>query len=181
MPGMDMGTGGRSAALVLAELTLFWGVTLLHLIRLLFITQLTRADRAEDTAHLAMGTGMTLMVFPGVPVGVLHLSAVVFTLLALVFFTLAGLGRAGRRCQNTAIGAGQAAMAYMFAAPAHPPTWLPPALAGVLAVCALIHARRLIRTRHRRTAPDSSRIPPAVTHAGTLLATATMAWMVVAA
>jgi hypothetical protein len=48
------------------------------------------------------------------------------------------------RCQIAAIGAGQAAMVYVFAAPAHPPAWLPPAIAVVLVVCALVYGRQLI-------------------------------------
>ncbi|MFL6112210.1 MAG: DUF5134 domain-containing protein [Catenulispora sp.] len=50
--------------------------------------------------------------------------AVVFAVLAVAFFARAGHRRssAGHRCQNAAIGAGQFAMAYMLAVPAHSPT-----------------------------------------------------------
>lgn len=181
MPGMDMGTGGDPAALVLAEIALFWGVTLLHMIRLLFVTRLPCADRVQDTAHMAMGAGMTLMVFPAVPVAVLRASSVAFAVLAAAFLTHAVLGEARHRCQNAAIGAGQAVMAYMFAAPAHPPACLPPAAAGVLVVCALVHGHRLIDTRTRRLVPGAH--PPLLVlpHLGTLMTTAAMAWMVAAA
>ncbi|WP_344655908.1 DUF5134 domain-containing protein [Catenulispora subtropica] len=178
---MDMGASGNPAALVLAEITLFWGVTLLHMIRLLFVTRLSLANQVEDIAHMAMGTGMTVMVFPGVPMGVMRASAVVFALLAAVFFTHAGYGRGGHRCQSAAIGAGQAAMAYMFAAPAHPPTWLPPSVAGVLAVCALVHGRQLIGARNRASVTGASRMLLTLPHAGTLMTTAAMAWMIAAA
>lgn len=176
-----MGTGGDPATLVLAELTLFWSVALLHMIRLLFLAQLPVADRVEDAAHMAMGAGMTLMVFPGVPVGVLRASAVVFAVLAAAFLMRALRNRSGHRGQSAAIGAGQSAMAYLFAAPAHPPTWLPAAMAGVLALCALVHGRRLIGTRNRTAASGTNRMLVTLPHAGTLVVTAAMAWMVAGA
>lgn len=181
MPGMDMGTAGKPAALVLAELTLFWGVTLLHMTRLLFATHLTRAGRLEDAAHMAMGTGMTLMVFPGVPVSVLRTSAVVFAVLAAAAFTHAVGNRAGHRWQNAAIGVGQSAMAYMSAAPAHPPAWLPTAVAGLLAVCASAHGWQLVGAWNKNSMPAASRVLLTLPHAGTFMTTAAMAWLVAAA
>lgn len=181
MPGMDMGTSGRPAALVLAELTLFWGVTLLHMIRLLFVTQRSRAGQVEDLAHMAMGAGMTVMVFPGVPVGGMRALAVVFAVLAAAFITHAVHNRARHRCQNAAIGTGQAAMAYMFAAPAHPPVWLPTTVAGVLAVCAVVHGRQLLGARDTASVTGAGRMLLTLPHAGTLMTTAAMAWMVAAA
>lgn len=178
---MDMSAGSDPAALVLAEIALFWGVALLHMIRLLFVTRLPCADRVQDAAHMAMGAGMTLMVFPAVPVGVLRASAMAFAVLAAAFLTHAVLDKAGHRCQNAAIGAGQAVMAYMFAAPAHPPAYLPPAAAGVLMLCALVHGRRLIDTRTRRYVPGANPTLLVLPHVGTLMTTAAMAWMLAAA
>lgn len=180
MPDMEMGAGGNPAALVLAELTLFWGVTLLQMIRLLSVTRRSPADQVEGVAHMAMGVGMTVMVFPGVPMDVMRALAVVFAVLAAAFVTHAVHNRARHRCQNAAIGAGPAAMAYMFAAPAHPPTWLPPAVAGVLAVCALAHGRQLVGTPSRTCIPGPSRLLLTLPHAGALMTTVAMAWMVAA-
>lgn len=176
-----MSTSLGPAALVLAELTLFWAVALLHMLRLLFLMHVPLADHIEDAAHMTMGAGMTLMVFPGVLVGILRASTVVFAVLAAAFFIRALGNRAGHRGQNAAIGAGQSAMAYMFAAPAHPPAWLPAAMAGVLALCALVHGQRLVGARSRTAAPGRSRMLVTLPHAGTVVVTATMAWMVVAA
>lgn len=181
MPGMEMGTGRDPAALVLAEIVLFWGVALLHMIRLMFVTPLPRADRIQDSAHMAMGAGMTLMVFPGVPVSVLRASAVAFAVFGAAFLAHAVLDKTGHRCQHAAIGAGQAATAYMFAAPAHPPAWLPPAIAVVLVVCALVHSRRLIDIRTRGFVPGTRPAVLVLPHVGTLMTTAAMAWMVAAA
>src|SRR5207245_70608 len=85
MPGMSTGmeTSGASAALVLAEITLFWTVTVLHVLRLLSPARLCDADRLEDAGHVAMGAGMTAMVFPGAPSTALRVMAVVFAVLAV--------------------------------------------------------------------------------------------------
>ena len=82
-----------------------------------------------------MGAGMTLMVFPGVSVGTLRSTAVCFAVLAVAYLARATRHRSPTQhhCQNAAIGAGQAAMAYMLAAPTHPPSWVPLGVAGVLA------------------------------------------------
>lgn len=186
MPGMSTGmeTSGASAALVLAELTLFWTVTVLHVLRLLSPARLCDADRLEDAGHVAMGAGMTAMVFPGAPSTALRVMAVVFAVLAVAFFARAVHRRdsTGHRDQNAAIGAGQLAMAYMLALPAHSPTWLPAAVAGVLALCVLVHGQRLIdagrRTRHGAASPGTNRILVTLPHAGTLVTTVAMAWAV---
>ena len=80
--------------------------------------------------------------------------------------------------QNAAIGAGQAAMAYMLAAPSHPPAWVPLSVAGVLAVCALVHGRRLLDAHHQHAGEDGSRMLIAVPHIGALAMTVAMAAMV---
>jgi len=178
---MDMGTVTKPAALVLAELALFWGVALLHMIRLLSATHRTPGDRLEDAAHMAMDAGMTLMVFPGIPLSVLRTSAVVFAVCAAAVFTHGGYSRSGHRCQNAAITVGLSAMAYMLAAPAHPPAWLPTAVAGLLAVCALAHGWQLVGAWNKTSVPAASRVLLTLPHAGTLIATAAMAWLVAAA
>ena len=61
-----MGSGGRSVALTLAEVALFWATTVVHLLRLLSPRRLPDTDRPADAGHAVMGAGMTLMVFPGV-------------------------------------------------------------------------------------------------------------------
>lgn len=187
MPGMDMGTNGGPAASALAGLPLFSAVASLHILRLLSAEQLPDADRLEDAGHLAMGAGMTVMVFPGVDGTVLHSSAVLFAVLALAFFTRAWChrGPVGNRKQSAAIGTGQAAMAYMFAAPAHPAAWMTATVAGALAVCALVHGRRVIDARHGTPHEDtphvSRRLLVTLPHTGTLVTTVAMAWMVVIA
>jgi hypothetical protein len=186
MPGMDMGNSGSPAASALAGLPLFSAVASLHVLRLLSAEQLPDADRCEDAGHLAMGAGMTVMVFPGAGGGLLHTLGVVFAVLAILFFARALYHRAspGHRIQSAAIGTGQSAMAYMLAAPAHPPAWLPATVAGALAMCTLVHGRRLIDARYGatgNTAPATSRLLVTLPHTGTLVTTAAMAWMVAAA
>jgi Aldehyde dehydrogenase family len=77
---------------------------------------------------------------------------------------------------NAALGAAQPAMAYLLAAPAQPPARLPTALAEVLALCALVHARRLRNTRYEVTSSGRNRILVTLPHTGTLVTTAAMAW-----
>lgn len=183
MSGMDMGNSGGPPAAALAGLLLFSAVASLHVLRLLSAEQVPDADRFEDAGHVAMGAGMTVMVFPGVSSDVLHDLAAVFAVLAVVFFIRVRYRRAstGHRFQSAAIATGQSAMTYMLAAPAHAPTWLPAIVAGALAVCALAHGRRLIEARHKTphgiTAPAASRLLVTLPHMGTLLTTAAMAWM----
>ena len=186
MPGMDMGSGGGSAGLALAELALFWAATIVHLLRLLAPTRLPDPDRPADAGHALMGAGMTLMVFPGIPAGTLHVAAAGFAALAVAYLARAarahsapGLATTQHRCQNAAIGAGQAAMAYMLAAPTHPPSWAPLGVAGVLAACALVHGRRLAGARHRHgTVTGAPRLLVTVPHFGALAMTVAMAAMV---
>jgi hypothetical protein len=186
MPGMVMGSGGGSVELALAELALFWAATVVHLLRLLSPTRLPDADRPADAGHAAMGAGMTLMVFPGISAETLHAAAApCFAVLATAYLTRAALrrGPTQHRCQSAAIGAGQAAMAYMLAAPTHPPSWIPLAVAGVLAMCAVVHGRRLIDARHRHGASASAstgtpHMLVAVPHIGALVMTLAMAAMV---
>lgn len=178
---MDMGSGGGSVGLALAELALFWAATVVHLLRLLSPTRLPDPDRVADAGHAVMGAGMTLMVFPGISAGPLRVSAMCFGALAVAYLARAALDRspAPHSCQNPAIGAGQAAMAYMLAAPTHPPPWLPLGVAGVLAACALVHGRRLIDARHRHDgAGGAPRMLVTVPHVGALVMTVAMAAMV---
>jgi hypothetical protein len=180
---MDMSAGGRSALLVLAELALFWSAMAVHLLRLLSPTRLPDADRPADAGHAVMGAGMTVMVFPGVSVAALRILALGYAMLAMVFLVRATRSRSRplHRGQDAAIGAGQASMAYMFAAPAHPPTWLPVAVAGVLAVCAVVHGRRLIDTRHWTGGTIGvPRVLVTLPHVGALVMTLAMAGMVAA-
>ena len=192
MPGMDMGSmnsmgsGGGAGTLALAEIALFWSATIVHLLRLLSPTRLPDTDRPADAGHTVMGAGMTLMVFPGVSVGTLHAAAACCAVLAVVYLARATLHHSPthHRCQNAAIGAGQAAMAYMLAAPTHPPSWVPLGVAGVLALCAAVHARRLIDVRHRHQHGDADgtvgvpRMLVTVPHVGALVMTLAMAAMV---
>lgn len=186
MPGMDVGSGGGSAGLALAELALFWAATVVHLLRLLAPTRLPDTDRTADAGHAVMGAGMTLMVFPGIPAGTLRVAAAGFAALSLVYLaraartqTALGWHAAQHRCQNAAIGAGQAAMAYMLAAPTHPPSGVPLGVAGVLAACALVHGRRLVGAHHRHGAASGApRMLVTVPHFGALAMTLAMAAMV---
>ncbi|ACU70053.1 hypothetical protein Caci_1127 [Catenulispora acidiphila DSM 44928] len=196
MPGMGMGSRGGSAVVVLAELALFWSATLIHVLRLLAPTRLPDTDRPADAGHAVMGAGMTLMVFPGISVGTLHAAAACFAVLGAAYLARAALRRGStqHRCQNAAIGAGQGSMAYMLAAPTHPPTWVPLGVAGVLTACAVVHGRRLIDARHRHgysdiyahsegegataTATAAPRILVTVPHIGALVMTLAMAAMV---
>lgn len=180
---MDMGADGRSAVLVLAELALFWAATTVHLLCLLSPIRLWDIDRPTDAGHAVMGAGMTVMVFPGVPAEALRVLGVGYVMLAAVSIARAMRQRssAWQRGQDAAIGAGQAAMAYMFAAPSHPPAVLPVAVAGVLVVCALVHGQRLIDARHRRRSiVGAPRILRTAPHVGALVMTLAMAGMVAA-
>lgn len=77
-------------------------------------------------------------------------------------------------------------MAYMLAAPTHPPSWVPLGVAGVLALCAVVHGRRLIDARHRRhhqhggadESVGAPRMLVTVPHVGALVMTLAMAAMV---
>ena len=189
MPGTDMGSmgsGGGSGAPALAEIALFWSATIVHLLRLMSPTRLPDTDRPADAGHAVMGAGMTLMVFPGVSVGTLHAAAACYAVLAVAYLARAALHHSPtqHRCQNAAIGAGQAAMAYMLAAPTHPPSWVPLGVAGVLALCAVVHGRRLIDARHRHQhggADGTAGVPRmlvTVPHVGALVMTLAMAAMV---
>lgn len=183
MPGMDMGSGsgGGSVLPALAELALFWSATVVHVLRLLSPTRLPDTDRPTDAGHAVMGVGMTLMVFPGVSIGTLHGAAAAYAVLAVAYLARTTLRRsaAQHRCQNAAISAGLGAMAYMLAAPTHPPTWIPLGVAGVLAACAVVHGRRLVDTRHRHGAvAGAPRMLVTVPHVGALLMTVAMAAMV---
>ena len=186
---MDMGsgTGGGSALLALAEIALFWSATVVHVLRLLSPTRLPDADRPTDAGHAVMGVGMTLMVFPGVSIGTSRAAAAGYAVLAVAYLgrTTLRRGAAQHRCQNAAISGGLGAMAYMLAAPTHPPTWLPLGVAAVLASCALVHGRRLIDARHRHgieAGADATAGAPqmlvTVPHLGALLMTVAMAAMV---
>lgn len=174
-----MGTNGSPAALVLAELALFWAVTLMHMHRLLSFDQLPDGDRLEDAGHMTMGAGMTLMVFPGIRVGILHISAAGFAVLAVAFLGRALYHRASTRhqLQNAVIGTGQGATAYMLAGPAHPPTLLSTTVSAALALCVLVHGWRLVESRHKAHAPNTGRMLMLFPHAGTLVTTAAMALM----
>jgi len=116
----------------------------------------------------------------------LHVAAAGFAALSAAYLTRAARSQTApgpaapqHRCQNAAIGAGQAAMAYMLAAPTHPPSWVPLGVAGVLAACALVHGRRLIDARHRHGAtPGAPRMLVTVPHFGALAMTVAMAAMV---
>ena len=178
---MDMGSGSGAGALALAEIALFWTATVVHVLRLLSPTRLPDTDRAADAGHAVMGAGMTFMVFPGVWLGTLHAAAACYSLLSVAYLTRATRHRSptAHRCQNAAIGAGQAAMAYMLAAPSHPPAWVPLGVAGVLAACALVHARRLTDARHRHGATvGAPRVLVTMPHVGALVMTLAMAAMV---
>ena len=179
---MNMGTGGGAGgALALAELALFWTMTIVHVLRLLSPTRLPDTDRPADAGHAVMGAGMTLMVFPGISAGALTTTAACYAILAAVYLARATLRRNPKqhRCQNAAIGAGLAAMAYMLAAPTHPPSWVPLSVAAVLAACAVVHGRRLIDTRHRHSAAAGApRMLVTVPHVGALAMTVAMAAMV---
>ena len=178
---MDMGSRGGSSVLALAELALFWTATVVHVLRLLSPTRLPDADRPTDAGHAVMGVGMTLMVFPGVSVRTLHAGAACYAVLAVAYLARTAVRRIATRhyCQNVAIGAGLGAMAYMLAAPTHPPTWVPLGVAAVLAVCALAHGRRLIDARHRHgAAAGAPRLLVTVPHVGALMMTVAMAAMV---
>jgi hypothetical protein len=178
---MDMGSGRGSGQLALAELALFWATTVVHLLRLLSPRRLPDADRPVDVGHVIMGTGMTLMVFPGVSVAALHVAAAVYVVLAVAY-----LARAVRRrsptphhYQDAAIGAGQAAMAYMLAGPTHPPSWVPLSVAGVLTGCTLVHGWRLLDEHHRHGGIEGTpRMLVTVPHIGALVMTLAMALMV---
>lgn len=174
-----MGTSGSPAALVLTELVLFWAATLLHMHRLLSFDQLPDADRLEDAGHMAMGAGMTVMVFPGVPVGILHISAAGFAVLAVAFLgrALYPRGSTRHRLQNAVISTGQGATAYMLAVPAHPPALLSTTVSAALALCVLVHGWRLVESRRNTHAPETARMLAIFPHAGTLAMTAAMAWM----
>ncbi|WP_194926091.1 DUF5134 domain-containing protein [Catenulispora pinisilvae] len=194
MPGMDMSSGGGSAVPVLAELALFWTATLVHVLRLLSPTRLPDTDRPTDAGHALMGAGMTLMVFPGVSTTTLHVAAVAYAAMAVLYIARATLRRspAQHRGQHAAIGAGQAAMAYMLAAPTHPPAWVPLSVAAVLAGCAVVHGRRLVDARHGHGAvsvgsagvggmdslASAPRMLVIVPHIGALVMTLVMAVMV---
>jgi hypothetical protein len=182
----SMGSGGGSGALALAEVALFWSATIVHVLRLLSPTRLPDTDRPADAGHAVMGAGMTLMVFPGVSVGTLHAAAACYAGLAVAYLARATPHHSPtqHRCQNAAIGAGQAAMAYMLAAPTHAPSWVPLGVAGVLALCAVVHGRRLIDARHRHqhggadTTVGAPRMLVTVPHVGALVMTLAMAAMV---
>ena len=183
-----MGSASGSGALALAEIALFWSATIVHLLRLLSPTRLPDTDRPADAGHAVMGAGMTLMVFPGVSVGMLHVAAACYAVLAVAYLARVTLHHSPtqHRCQNAAIGAGQAAMAYMLAAPTHPPSWVPIGVAGVLALCAVVHGLRLIEARHRHQyrhggADGTVGVPRmlvTVPHVGALVMTLAMAAMV---
>lgn len=198
MPGMGMSSGGGTSALALAEIALFWTAAIVHLLRLLSPTQLPDRDRPADAGHAVMGAGMTLMVFPGVSAGTLHMAAACYAVLAVAYLARAALPHRSptrHRCQNTAIGASQAAMAYMLAAPTHPPSWVSLGVAGVLAACAVVHGRRLIDAQHWHqyqhrqqnqhqpgdpvSAASAPRMLVVVPHVGALVMTMAMAAMVV--
>ena len=180
MPGMDGGTHGDSAALVLTELILFWTATLLHMHRLLSPGRLPDADHLEDAGHMAMGAGMTVMAFPGVPVNLLRVLAAGFAIPAVVFLgrALCRRGSAQHRIHNSVTGASHAAAAYMLAVPSHPPTWLSTTVAAVLAVCVLVHGWRLVESRLPTRRRGMGRTVAVLPHAGTLVMTAAMAWLV---
>ena len=180
---MDMGTGGGPAQVVLAELALFWAATVLHMLRLLSSDRLPGTDRLEEAGHMAMGAGMTVMVFPGVPADILRAFAAAFAVLAVGYLVRAVYRRdpARHRVQNAAVGAGLAATAYLLTVPAHQPAWLPGAVAAVLAVCVLAHGARLTDARHRAVEPGTSAMLVTLSHVGTLVTTAAMAWMAAAA
>jgi hypothetical protein len=169
-----------ATVLVLAELALFWTTAVLHLLRLVGLQGSSRTERLADAGHVAMGLGMAIMLFPGVPVAVLRASALVFTVLAAVFLALALQRRAspGQRSEGVAIGIGQSATAYMLAAPTHPPSWLANALAASLAACLLLHGRRLISARHADWPPGTWPALAALPHAATVATTAAMAWTI---
>jgi hypothetical protein len=181
MQGTGMGSGGGPVVLTLAELALFWAATVVHLLRLLAPARLPDTDRAADAGHAVMGAGMTLMVFPGISAGTLDAAAACFGALSVFYIArvVFRLDVKQHRCQTAAIGAGQAAMAYMLAAPTHPPSWIPLSVAGVLAACALVHGRRLIDAQHRHGgAPGAPRMLVTVPHLGALVMTLAMAAMV---
>lgn len=175
-----MGTHSSPAALVLTELVLFWTAALLHMHRLLSPDRLPDADRCEDAGHMAMGAGMTVMVFPGVPVDVLHVLAAGFAALAIAFLGRALHRRSStqHRIHNGVIGAGHATAAYMLTVPAHPPAWLSATVTAVLAVCLLVHGWRLVESRRTTRVPGMRRTLVVLPHAGTLVTTAVMAWLV---
>jgi hypothetical protein len=177
---MDMGSGGGPVVLPLAELALFWSATVVHLLRLLSPARLPDADRPADAGHAVMGAGMTLMVFPGVSAGTRHAAAACYAVLAAAYLVRVALRRSEppHRCQNAAIAAGQAAMAYMLAAPTHPPAGAQLGVAAVLGACALVHGRRLIDARHRHgAAAGTPRMLVTVPHVGALVMTLAMAAM----
>jgi hypothetical protein len=178
---MHMGAGGGLAALTLAELVLFWAATVVHVLRLLSTTGLPDADRAADAGHAVMGAGMTVMVFPGVPAGALRVLALVYAALAVLFLARAACRRSPAQHwgQDTAIGTGQAVMAYMFAAPTDPPMWLPVGIAAVLALCAMVHGRRLLDAPHQCDGGlFANRMLVTVPHVGAVMMTLAMAGMV---
>jgi hypothetical protein len=146
--GMAMGSGG-APWLVLAEITLFWSASVVHVLRLLAGPWVPDAEPVSDAGHAVMGAGMVFGVFPGAPAAVGRVLACGFVVLAVVFAVRAvRSGGGGSGFRDTAIAVSQAAMAVMLVGVGHLPVWLTVSFALVLAGCAAVHGRRL-PTAHR--------------------------------
>jgi Domain of unknown function (DUF5134) len=138
-------TTNTQAAVLLAEVLLFWIAAVLHLLRLLNNAALPDADPATDLAHTAMGAGMAAMLFPGTPPGIDLPAAVLFAGIA-VFFAL----RALTRLADLTMSVSAAAMTLMLLAGQQAGTPVMLLIAACLIGCAVAQTRRLI-THHRHT------------------------------
>src|SRR4051812_16650895 len=138
---MAMGSGD-APWLVLAEITLFWSATVVHLLRLLARPWVPDAEPVSDCGHAVMGAGMVFAVFPGAPPAVGRALACGFLALALVFAVRAARF-AGGGFREGAIAVSQAAMAVMLVGVGRLPVGVTVSFAVVLAGCAAVHGRRL--------------------------------------
>ena len=143
-------TTNTQAAVLLAEVLLFWIAAVLHLLRLLNNAALPDADPATDLAHTAMGAGMAAMLFPGTPPGIDLPAAVLFAGIA-AFFAL----RALTRLADLTISVNTAAMTPMLLAGQQAGTPLMLLIAACLIGCAVAQTRRLI-THHQHTGSPST-------------------------
>lgn len=167
------------AAVLLAELLLFWSATVLHLLRLLTGTSLPDADTATDLTHAAMGVAMAAMLFPGTPAGADLPIAVVFAGLAAFFAVRAAIGDRNR-IGDLAMGISAAAMTVMSIAGHHTGTPLMLTIAACLVGCAAAHGRILLTAHHRHAhslSPGQSRSLLLAPHLSAVGMTLTMAYL----
>ncbi|MFL6117876.1 MAG: DUF5134 domain-containing protein [Catenulispora sp.] len=178
---MAMGSGG-APWLVIAEITLFWTASVVHVLRLLARPWVPDADPVSDAGHAVMGAGMVFAVFPGAPAAVGRVLACGFVVLTGVFAVRAvhsdGSGRGGG-FRDTAIAVSQAAMAVMLMGVGRLPVWVTVSFAAVLAACAAVHGRRLpMAHRLVRACPSDGsgrqRVLVTLPHAGAVATTLAM-------